>query len=193
MRLPIFPFSRKRGAATDSSPPFQRRGGKKEDEVPEGRLKWAYNIFAMYSPHTYTSLLVHCVFSTTNRLPIISEQMQPRLWAFLGGIARKNGMKALAVGGIEDHLHVLLSLPPTVSVAKAMQLVKGGSSKWMNDQLPRRSFAWQENYGAFTIGVSQTKDTVRYINNQKEHHAKRGFDEEFMSFLHRHGITPIER
>jgi hypothetical protein len=106
-------------------------------------------------------------------------------------------MRALAIGGIEDHVHELLSMPPTIAVAKAMQLVKGGSSKWMNDQLPQRSFAWQENYGAFTIGVSQIKDTVRYINNQKEHHAKRGFDEEFMTFftgmaLHRSRGDPAD-
>jgi REP element-mobilizing transposase RayT len=147
----------------------------------------------MYSPHTYTSLLVHCVFSTKDRRPTISEEMQPRLWAFLGGIARKNQMRAIAVGGIDDHAHVLLSMPPTIAVAKAMQLLKGGSSKWMNDQIPPRSFAWQENYGAFSIGVSQVKDTVFYIKTQKEHHAKIGFDEEFDMFLRRHGITPDEQ
>jgi REP element-mobilizing transposase RayT len=147
----------------------------------------------MYSPHTYTSQLVHCVFSTKNRLPIIADEMQPRLWAFLGGIARKNGMRALAVGGIEDHVHILLSMPPTINVAKAMQLLKGGCSKWMNDQLPQRSFAWQENYGAFTIGVSQIKDTVQYIKNQKVHHARRGFDEELSMFLRRHGIAPVQQ
>jgi REP-associated tyrosine transposase len=168
-------------------------GGEKGSgrRVPEGRLR-RYNASAMNLPHTYTSLLVHCVFSTKDRRPLITEQMQPRLWAFLGGIARKNRMKALAVGGIEDHVHILLSLPATITVAKALQLLKGGSSKWMNDQLPRRSFAWQENYGAFSIGVSQVKDTVRYIKNQKQHHARCGFAEELRMFLRRHGITPVE-
>jgi REP-associated tyrosine transposase len=146
----------------------------------------------MALPHTYSSLLVHCVFSTKDRRPIITEEMQPRLWAFLGGIARKNNMKALEVGGIDDHVHLLLSIPTTIAVAKALQVLKGGSSKWMNDLLPRRSFAWQENYGAFTIGVSQIKDTVRYIKNQKHHHSRMGFDQEFRIFLKRHGITPVE-
>jgi len=147
----------------------------------------------MALPHTYTSLLVHCVFSTKDRRPLIADRMQPRLWAFLGGIARKNGMKALAVGGIADHAHVLLSIPPTITVAKAMQYLKGGSSKWMNDQLPTRSFAWQENYSAFTLGVSQVPATVRYIKNQKQHHARVSFDEELQRFLDRHGIKLVER
>ncbi len=141
--------------------------------------------------HTYTTLLVHYVFSTKDRRPIISEDLQPRLWAFMGGIARMNKMRALAVGGIEDHAHVLLSIPATITVAKAIQLLKGGSSKWINDSLPRRTFAWQENYGAFTIGVSQVPATVQYINNQKKHHSKVTFDEEFKAILERHGLKEI--
>src|SRR5205085_531162 len=111
--------------------------------------------------HTYTSLLVHCVFSTKERRPLISPELQPRLWAFMGGIARTNEYKALAIGGTRDHAHALLSLPASMVVAKALQLIKGGSSKWINDQLPQRSFAWQDGYGAFTVGVSQVKDTIR--------------------------------
>jgi len=79
-------------------------------------------------------------------------------------------------------VHVLISIPPTIAVAKAMQLLKGGSSKWMNDQIRGRTFAWQENYSAFSIGVSQIDDTVRYINNQEKHHAKFSVDEELKMF-----------
>ncbi len=139
--------------------------------------------------HTYTSLLVHCVFSTKNRLPLISDEMQPRLWAYIGGIARANKFKALAVGGINDHAHVLMSLPPVMPVAKAVQLIKGGSSKWINDQMDRRSFAWQDAYGAFTVGVSQVKSTIQYIERQKQHHAKMTFADEFRRILERHGIV----
>ena len=142
--------------------------------------------------HTYASLLVHCVFSTKERKPLIDKEMQSRLWSFMGGIVRSNKFKALAIGGIRDHVHALLSLPASMAVAKAVQLIKGGSSKWINDQLPRRSFAWQEAYGAFTVGISQVKDTIRYIQNQEQHHAKMDFDQEFKIFLKRHGITPIE-
>jgi putative transposase len=107
----------------------------------------------------------------------------------MGGIARANHFKALAVGGMPDHAHVLLSLPVAVPVPKALQLIKGGSSKWINDQSTRRSFAWQDAYGAFSIGISQVDDTIRYINTQKEHHARIGFDEEFRRILEKHGIS----
>jgi putative transposase len=138
--------------------------------------------------HRYESLLVHAIFSTKNREPLVPKSMQPRLWAYIGGTARTNGFKALAVGGIEDHVHVLLSLPATLAVAKAVQLIKGGSSKWMNDKSNRRSFAWQDSYGVFSIGISQIESTVRYINNQAQHHLKVRFDDEFQQILERHGI-----
>ena len=96
--------------------------------------------------------------------------MQPRLWAYIGRIARANRMKALAVGGMPDHLHLLLSPPPNVPVS--VQLVKAGSSKWMHEQQGTR-FEWQAGYGAFTIGVSQIPETFDYIRNQAQHHAKK--------------------
>ena len=143
------------------------------------------------SYHTRTSLLVHYVFSTKHRLPLIPVAMQPRLWAYVGGIAHTNNMKALAVGGMPDHLHVLLSLPPDVTVSKAIQLVKAGSSKWMHEQ-QRTRFEWQVGYGAFTIGISQIKRTVDYILNQDKHHAKRSFVQESKVFLKRHGLVDYE-
>ena len=141
--------------------------------------------------HTYISILVHVVFSTHLRKPLISEDLQTKLWPYIGGIARANHFKALAVGGMPDHAHVLLSLPPTLSIAKAVQLIKGGSSKWINDQGLRRNFAWQDAYGAFSIGVSQVKATIRYINTQKRHHAKRSFDDELKLILKKHQLLPM--
>ena len=140
---------------------------------------------------TYTSLLVHCVFSTHERRPLISKEMQPKLWAYMGGIARAYKMKALTIGGIEDHVHLLLSLPSTITVSKAIQVIKANSSKWMNEHPGQRTFAWQRSYGAFTIGVSQVPDTIRYIDNQERHHAKMGLDEELKMILKRHGIVPF--
>jgi len=136
--------------------------------------------------HTYTCELFHCVFSTKERRNLITEETQPRLWAFLGGIARKNGFKAIAIGGIANHVHLRLSIPATMSLAKAVQLLKGGSSKWMNEHGTR--FAWQERYGAFTVGVSQREQTMSYINAQPEHHRRRSFEEEFLAFLKKHDI-----
>ena len=142
--------------------------------------------------HTYSSLIVHYIFSTKNRERSISEGAQPRLWSYMGGIARKNRMKALAIGGIEDHCHLLISLPTNLDVAHAIQLIKAGSSKWMHEELGEESFAWQENYGAFTIGVSQVPATVKYINRQMEHHKRRGFDAELRMILRKHGIEREE-
>lgn len=138
---------------------------------------------------SFTTSLFHCVFATKGRRPLITKEMQPRLWSYLGGIARANGMKALAVGGIEDHVHLLLSLHPMMPIGKAMQLIKAGSSKWWNEQTKPGSFAWQEKYGAFSIGTSQVNATIRYINNQEKHHAKRGFIEELKIILKKNGFT----
>ena len=138
-------------------------------------------------PHTYISDLVHCVFSTKHRRNLISAEIQSDLWAFLGGIARKNGFKALMVGGTADHVHILLSLPATIPLAKAMQLIKGASSHWMNEKHTQH-FAWQAGYGAFTVGISQKDDTIRYIGAQTEHHRERSFEEEFIAFLKKHNV-----
>jgi hypothetical protein len=100
-------------------------------------------------------------------------------------------MKALAVGGISDHTHLLLSISPAITVGKAMQLVKAGSSKWMHQRTGRR-FEWQVGYGAFTVGISQVPATVRYILNQEKHHAKKTFAEEWKIFLDRHGLQVNE-
>jgi REP element-mobilizing transposase RayT len=137
--------------------------------------------------HTYVASFVHCVFSTKGRRPVISPETQSRLWSFLGGIARKNGFKAVAIGGTADHAHLLLSLSATMPIAKAIQLLKGGSSKWMNETFPEK-FEWQEGYGAFSVGISGVSATVAYINAQAEHHRKRDFQAEFVAFLKKHGI-----
>jgi REP element-mobilizing transposase RayT len=137
--------------------------------------------------HTYVSDLVHCVFSTKLRRNLIANEHKAQLSSYLGGIARKNGFKAIAIGGTENHIHILLSLPATMPLAKAMQLLKGGSSKWLNEN-GAGGFAWQEGYGAFTVGISQQTGTIAYINTQEEHHKKRSFEEEFLAFLEKHGI-----
>ena len=138
---------------------------------------------------TYSAIYVHLIFSTKRRARLISAPASERLWAYVGGIARANGMTALSVGGAADHVHALLSLPTTMPVAKAAQLIKGGSSKWARETFPRgRDFAWQEGYGAFSVSVSQLDATVAYIQGQKEHHRRRSFQEEYVAFLRKHGV-----
>lgn len=103
-------------------------------------------------------------------------------------------MKALSIGGTQDHVHVLLSLPATLPVSKAVQLIKGGSSKWIHDTFAGlRKFAWQEGYGAFSVNVSLLEDTIRYIESQGEHHKRKTFQEEYIEFLRRHRIDYDER
>jgi putative transposase len=103
--------------------------------------------------HTYTSGLFHVVFSTKQRRSSIPADIQDRLWAFLGGIARRNGFKAIAVGRTDNHVHMLLSIPATMPLATAMQLLKGGSSKWLNETIGGH-VQWQQGYGAFSVSVS---------------------------------------
>lgn len=139
--------------------------------------------------HTYTSSLFHCVFATKNREALLTPEIRARLWPYLGGIARENGMKTLTIGGVSDHVHILLSLPATLPLAKALQLLKGNSSKWIHETFPTLSaFAWQEGYGAFSIGVSGIEETVAYIRNQEEHHRTRPFRDEVLAVLRRHGF-----
>lgn len=143
---------------------------------------------------SYVSSYFHCVFSTKERRPLMTAELRDRLWPFLGGIARQNKMKALEVGGVEDHVHILLSLPPTLAIAKAMQLIKGGSSKWIHDTFTEhRAFAWQEKYGAFSVSVSQLDKTITYIRNQEEHHRRLSFQEEFVALLKKHRIECDEK
>jgi len=105
----------------------------------------------------------------------------------MGGIARTNGIKPIAIGGMEDHCHLLLALPSDMPIAKAVQLVKGGSSKWFREK-HLRNFAWQQGYGAFSVSISQVPKTIAYIQNQPNHHRKIDFAAEFVLLLERHGI-----
>jgi putative transposase len=138
---------------------------------------------------SYVSSYFHCVFSTKERRPLIQPELQERLWPFLGGIARNNKMKLIEIGGMPDHVHILLSLPSTLSISKAMQLVKGGSSKWVHDTFPEHwRFQWQIKYGAFGASVSQLDKIVGYIKGQPEHHRKMSFQDEFIALLKKHRI-----
>jgi len=139
---------------------------------------------------SYVSSYYHCVFSTKHRQPQIDPGLRQRLWPFLGGIARQHRIKPIAIGGIPDHVHLLLSLPSTLPIAEAMQLLKGGSSKWVHDTFPQRNlFGWQIKYGAFSTSVSLLDNTIEYINTQEEHHRKMTFQEEFLALLKKHAIA----
>ena len=143
---------------------------------------------------SYVTSYYHCVFSTKERRPQITAALRERLWPFLGGIARQHQMKAIEIGGVADHVHILLSLPSTLAIAKALQLIKGGSSKWVHDTFPEHwSFRWQIKYGAFGVSVSLLDKTVEYIKSQEEHHRKMTFQEEFLALLKKHRVAFDER
>ena len=142
--------------------------------------------------HSFNNCLMHCVFSTKERHPWLTPAIRERLWPYLGGIARENGIKAITIGGVADHAHLLLSLPATLSVSKAVQLLKGNSSKWLRKTFPElrtQGFGWQEGFGAFSISVSGIDDTTSYIQKQEEHHRNKSFQEEFEAFLKKHGYN----
>ena len=138
--------------------------------------------------HNRVSVRVHCIFSTKDRDCRIPADLQARAWAFIGGIARNIGATAIAVGGIEDHVHVLLLLPPTMALSAATQKIKSNSSRWIHEQTGRR-FEWQEGYAAFSVGIAQTDQTVEYILHQREHHARSGFAQELARILAKHRMS----
>ncbi|HUE36532.1 MAG TPA: IS200/IS605 family transposase [Candidatus Acidoferrum sp.] len=143
---------------------------------------------------SYVSSYFHCVFGTKERRKYISPALQERLWPFLVGIARDKGMTCIIAGGTDDHVHLLLDLPAIMPVSKAMQLIKGAPSKWIHETFPdQRLFAWQEEYGAFSVSVSQLETIKAYIKNQKEHHRRRSFQEEFLMLLKKHRVKFDER
>ncbi len=139
--------------------------------------------------HSYSSNRVHVIFSTKGRAKRIS-QAAPRLWAYMAGIARNQGFEAIIVGGVQGHVHALLLVPPTLPLAKAIQLIKGSSSKWLNETgAAGKDFSWQEGYGAFSISASQTADVIRYVQNQAVHHSRKSFEQEFLEFLKRYSVA----
>jgi REP element-mobilizing transposase RayT len=144
--------------------------------------------------NTYTSLHYHLIFSTKNREPWIVPDIEERIWRVIGGIVRKHGMTALQIGGVEDHIHALVTAPPTVAPFQIAQILKGESSKWIHDELPKlKLFSWQDGYGAFTVSKSNIAQVIGYIQNQREHHRKRTFQEEYLEFLRANGIEYDER
>lgn len=144
--------------------------------------------------NTYTSLNYHIIFSTKNRQPLLTLGLEQRVWSFIGGIARKHRMTALQIGGVEDHIHALIMAPPTLSPSQIAQLLKGESSKWIHEEFSAlKQFGWQDGYAAFTVSKSSIPDVISYIRNQREHHRKRSFQEEYLEFLIKNGIEYDER
>jgi putative transposase len=138
-------------------------------------------------PHSYAQNHIHLVFSTKNRAKSLARKLLPRLWAYTAAVCKNHGLLTFAVGGMEDHMHLLLRLPPTMTLSNAVALVKSNSSKWIRER--ERRFAWQEGYGAFSVSSSNVATVIRYIDNQEAHHRRLSFEDEFIALLKKHGIA----
>lgn len=137
-----------------------------------------------------SQILVHYLFSTLNQRKWITSDLQPRLWVNLGKIARENSMHALAIGGTDDHVHLLLAIPSEMTVVAAVEKLKEKSLEWIHQQFPLyRYFAWQRGYGAFSVSVSRKDVVVEYIKNQKLHHQMLSFKQELIGLLKKHRVV----
>ena len=145
-------------------------------------------------PQSYTCLHYHLVFSTKHREPLITAEIRERLWKYLGGIVSGAKGIPIQIGGIDDHVHLLVTLRQDVSIADFMRELKASSSRWAHDTFASAAgFAWQVGYGAFSVSHSHLEVVKEYIRNQEEHHSELSFKDEFRALLVKHGIEFDER
>src|SRR2546430_12430676 len=136
--------------------------------------------------HTYTNLLTHIIFSTKDRLPYLRDDRRNDVFAYMGGIVRELKGTAFNVNGAKDDSHMFVRLPASLSIAKAVEIVKTNSSRWIHEhRVLHHTFAWQSGYAAFSVSESQADELSRYIKNQEEHHRKVTFQEELLAFFKR--------
>ena len=145
-------------------------------------------------PYARCNVLVHIVFSTHERRPLITPDIASDLHAYLGGIVAHMKGSALAINGALDHVHILARMPPTHGVSELIRVLKANSCKWIHERRPNhRTFAWQSGYGAFSVSESNVSAVRNYVNRQAEHHRKKDFREEFLAFLRRNKIQVDEK
>ena len=139
--------------------------------------------------HTYSALFYHLVFSTKHRQNHLRGAFVERLWPYLAGISRSLDLTALAIGGMEDHVHMLLKAPPVIAPSEIAKKIKGSSSKWARQTFPDvQNFAWQDGYGVFAVSTSNISAVANYIRNQEQHHRQRSFGDEYLDLLRAHDI-----
>ena len=145
-------------------------------------------------PQSFTNVHLHLIFGTKNREPLIVDETKERLFAYMGGVWNTTGGKPVLINGPADHVHVLVTLPSTCTIADAVRTLKSNSSKWVHETFPNHArFAWQSGYAAFAVSQSSVADVTRYIEGQEEHHRTMTFQDEYRAFLRRHGIAFDER
>jgi len=145
-------------------------------------------------PNTYTQLYIHFVFAVKYRQATIQEEWEGRLQKYITGVVQNNGHKLLAINTMPDHLHLFIGLNPKQSISELMRQVKGDSSEFVNkEKFTKRKFYWQDGYGAFSNSRSQIDGVVKYILNQKEHHATKTFREEYLDILKDYAVEYDEK
>ncbi len=145
-------------------------------------------------PQSLANVLIHLVFSTKNREPLIDPKVEQELYSYLVGICRTVGACVLKVGGIEDHIHMLITLPRTVAICKLVEEVKKSSSRWIKTKGPQfGQFSWQSGYGIFSISSSHKDAVAHYIACQRDHHHTHSFQDEYRRLLKRNDIEFDER
>ncbi|HZS46456.1 MAG TPA: IS200/IS605 family transposase [Blastocatellia bacterium] len=137
---------------------------------------------------------MHFVWSTSNREPMISPEWQGRLYSYIGGILKKKNSRLIRAGGLSDHIHLLVSVPSTITFGDLVNAIKSNSSRWVHDNFRKsRSFAWQNGYGGFAVSKSLEPRVMNYITNQEKHHRKADFKKEFIALLEKHRVEYDER
>jgi putative transposase len=141
-----------------------------------------------------SDVLLHLVFSTKNRDPLIDVRIEEELFKYIGGICRELKCPSHKIGGTDDHVHIACSLSRTITISKLLEEVKSSSSKWIKTKGAQyAAFAWQNGYGAFSIGQSQLPNLCRYIADQREHHRKQSFQDEYRDLLAKYGVEYEEQ
>jgi len=145
-------------------------------------------------PQSLSSVLIHLVFSTKNRQPLITPAIEPELFKYLATELRNMDCPSLAINGTTDHVHILFALSRTMTIANVVKSIKGSTSRWIKPRSPElRSFEWQAGYGAFSIGRSQVEQVKRYLARQKVHHRKLSFQDEFRALLLKYEVPYDEK
>jgi len=140
-------------------------------------------------PLSLSNVLIHVIFSTRDRVPVLNDTIRPELHAYLAATVRDVGCECYRAGGVSDHVHLAIRLSRTVTVAELIKELKACSSKWVKAQSPALAkFGWQRGYGVFSVGPSDLGALIRYIDAQEEHHRKVDFKEEFLAFLKKYGV-----
>ena len=145
-------------------------------------------------PQSLSKVIIHVIFSTKDREPWLEHDVRPSMHAYVATICRDLNAEAFLVGGVADHVHIVTTLPRTLSQAGMVETVKKTSSKWIKEQNPKsRGFYWQRGYGAFSVSPSQLGAVLKYVESQEEHHRTHSFQEEYRDFLCRYGVEFDER